>query len=259
MAKIGVTSGEALQSEPKMEPPKLALPADKPAIWVLEDDPGFQFVYEQILGDRYVLTILPTMQACLDALKDESRALPALLIADLRLPDRDFVRFLETEEAKILARVPYMVVSGVDETEALRSCFARGALDYITKPFGRQELAFKVERFLASTGRGDLRANELLMKSGLLPLQRREDVVPLTNKEQQIIAMLQQAENQTLTRADLLQKVWGGKASGQTKTLDVHLHNLRKKIATVGLRIQFNAPNQYVLLRERVEPKGRAK
>lgn len=222
----------------------------KPQVWIIEDDPAFQFVYEETLGEHYALTMHDSLSSFTNALKDTARPLPALLIADVRLPDRSFLSFLESTDAQSLSRLPYIVVSAFDDVEALKACYDRGALDFITKPFGRKELQFKVERFLSNQAVDDLKSDTLLVKNGLIPLQRKGNVVPLTNKEHQIIAMFQEAENQTLTRSELLQKVWG-KTKSQTKTLDVHLHNLRKKIASIGLKIQFVPPNRYVLQRDR--------
>ncbi len=222
----------------------------RPQVWIIEDDPAFQFVYEETLGRGYTLTIHPCLKDFSDALKDTSRPLPSLLIADVRLPDRSFLSFLESSEAQSLSRLPYIVVSAFDDVEALDACYKRGALDFITKPFGRNELVYKVERYISNQAVDDLKSDTLLVKNGLIPLQRKGNVVPLTNKEHQIIAMFQEADNQTLTRTELLQKVWG-KTKSQTKTLDVHLHNLRKKIASIGLKIQFMPPNRYVLQRDR--------
>ena len=223
---------------------------ENPQLWIIEDDPAFQFVYEETLGAAYSLTIHPSIKAFTDALSDTNRPLPALLIADVRLPDRTFLSFLESAEAQSLSRLPYIVVSAFDDVEVLESCYQRGALDFITKPFGRNELLFKVGRFLSNAAVDDLKSDTLLVKNGLIPLQRKGNVVPLTNKEHQIIAMFQEADSQTLTRSELLLKVWG-KTKSQTKTLDVHLHNLRKKISSIGLKIQFMPPNRYVLQRDR--------
>lgn len=222
----------------------------KPDVWIIEDDPAFQFVYEETLGREYTLSVLPSIAAFTAALNDTSKPLPSLLIADVRLPDRSFLSFLETAEAQNLSRLPYIVVSAFDDFDTLEACYRRGALDFITKPFGRNELLFKVGRILSNGSVDDLKSDTLLVKNGLIPLQRKGNVVPLTNKEHQIIAMFQEADNQTLTRAELLQKVWG-KTKSQTKTLDVHLHNLRKKISSIGLKISFMPPNRYVLQRDR--------
>lgn len=71
----------------------------------------------------------------------------------------------------------------------------------------------------------------------------------LTSKEFRIVALLMNAEDQTLPRQDLISEVWGGMAVSP-KAFDVHLSNLRKKLARINLGVAYLPPHSYRLIRE---------
>lgn len=226
-------------------------------IWILEDDPGVQFVYEEVLGIRYRLSAFSCMADFRKALAEPSADLPCLLIADIRLPDESFLSFLHSEASKKIRSVPYMMVSSIDDLDALRLCFERGAIDYLTKPFAKSELIVKLERFFA-------RPKEVVPEPVDEPAPSEPtgftlDSVAhtisganhrplgLTTKEFQIIMMLKVSQNIGTTRREILKQVWGNLKVNE-KTLDVHLHNLRRKIAPLGMKIKYSPPNRYLLL-----------
>ena len=228
---------------------------EKREIWVLEDDEGCQFVYEQILGLRYVIRFFSKLQPFIEALRHERPRLFSVL-ADLRLPDGNFLNLLESQDVDLLRAVPYMVVSSYDDLEALKVCFHSGAFDYITKPFGKNELLVKIERMM------DMHANvHQIVQSGNVIADSETFTVsncgiksaPLTSKEFQIITALTRAVRHELARQDLIYRVWGD-TRVSTKTLDVHLFNLRRKIHPIDLEILFIAPNLYRLSNNRVNP-----
>lgn len=174
--------------------------------------------------------------------------LPNLIIADIRLSDGSFLSFFSSKESKEILSIPCLVVSSVDDADVIRLCYDRGKSDYITKPFGKAELIVKIERMLAGKKpqrpSGDLDldidyASLTVVNEGL----RSES---LTSKEFQIISALSESQNQSLVRTHLMTKVWG-EISVQSKTLDVHLYNLRQKLEPIGLEIRYVAPHKYVL------------
>ena len=218
-------------------------------IWVVDSDPEQVRAYERMLSGAYDLRCFTTRAAYCAAAADDAAILPSLILAETHLQDG---ALLEPMPAAALMpkKAPFVVVSTVDDPDTIKSSFAHGALDYVTKPFRSSLLAFKIEQIMDQQDSGELCSDRFLAHHGLIPPPRKETVAPLTQKERQIIAMLQSAQGRAITRMELLQRVWG---TGETKnkTLDVHLHNLRKKIAPVGLKIQFNAPDRYVLQRVR--------
>lgn len=218
--------------------------SDKINIWVLEDDAGMQDAYEQLLRSSFQLEMFGTL-ANLKAHMTNGTPKPALLIADLALPDGSLMEILRDGGIPF----PYLVVSSVDDIAVLRKCFEYGAEDYLTKPFSPNELLFKVERALANAG-PQVTLNQ---KSGDVTVQGR-GTTSLTSKEFEILSALYHAKNRTASRPELLERIWG-KASLETKALDVHMHNLRRKVEPLGIRIVHRRPVDYILEFEAESPK----
>lgn len=115
-------------------------------VWVLDEDPGARFVYDEILGPRCPVRLFARLDPLLRELDGAIRK-PHLLIADLSLRGTSLTSFFSSENARALSEIPLIVVSSVDDLGALRHCFENGAaFDYLTKPFGKAELILKVER-----------------------------------------------------------------------------------------------------------------
>ncbi|MEW6055684.1 MAG: response regulator [Bdellovibrionota bacterium] len=118
------------------------------SIWILEDDSGCRFVYEQILGIRHKVRFFQTLVEFEFALSEGQKSLPELVLADVVLEDGSFLHFLNHSQKKELLSIPFIVVSSIDDIDALRFCFNEGAVDYLVKPFQKSELIVKVERIL---------------------------------------------------------------------------------------------------------------
>lgn len=223
-------------------------------IWILEDDAGSQFVYEESLGMRYPLRVLSTLaefKSAVASVQSGKERAPDLLIADLRLPDASLLDFVNSGEASGLFpfSFPFIVVSSVDDLDALRLCFSRGARDYITKPFGKGEIVVKVERIFS--GMSDAKTDEARNFFNVDPISLTirgagEQSSSLTSKEFQIVTAMKQAPDHCIAKDDLINQVWG-RERASASSLDVHLSNLRKKIAPLGLEIVFTPPGSYTL------------
>lgn len=214
-------------------------------IWVLEDDPGIQFLYQEILELAYDISIFGTVREFDTAISSGSDA-PDLVIADLRLPDANFLSLLKPNETRTWTNfIPYMVVSSLDDMDAIRTCFDNGACDYIYKPFGKNELLLKIERILVEKNvRKPLES--LSIDSKTFKVSNGTASVALTTKEFQIISLIYNSKSLTVCRTDLMNKIWNKSDTG-SKTLDVHLHNLRRKIQPLGLKIVHRHPYEYFL------------
>lgn len=211
-------------------------------------------MYEEILSLRFKIKIFSNLEDFLETKntspKEEG---PHLVIMDLKLPGKSFLALLSSKDYNIFEDLPFLVVSSIDDLDALRLCFERGALDYITKPFSKNELIVKVERCLVGL-RGELgkrEYNELVLDPTFLSATRRGVTISnLTMKEMQILSLLRHATHNTIMRQDIMTKVWG-QVSVSAKTLDVHMFNLRKKIALLGLEIRHIPPSSYTLMQQR--------
>lgn len=221
-------------------------------VWILEDDPGCVFVYQEILTFRYHLRFFESLKEVQLALQE---AHPHLMIADLLVKDGHFFDLLSSSNTRHLLQIPFIVVSSLDDLDALRFCFEEGAIDYLIKPFKKNELIVKVERAISHASLEFIPSSH---KATLLPLpshqlQTEEDLSELTRKEVSIFNLFLRAKDMTLVRDEILSKVWCT-THVHPKTLDVHLYNLRKKLQKLGFNIICTGRGQWILSRMAENP-----
>ena len=219
------------------------------ALWILEDDPESRTIYQEILETRYQLYFFETLEAFRQAIDAECSP-PHLCIIDLRLSDGNFLNFLRDKETHDKFQLPFIVASCTDDLDIQRACFQDGALDYISKPFKRNDLIIKVERFF-ERGRYPTQntSQDLVLDPESLRVKLGDTKgAQLTAKELQIFSLLFQAKGNPLAREEVKLKVWGD-TNVSPKTLDVHLFHLRKKLRALGIEIRFTPLGGYYLSR----------
>lgn len=210
-------------------------------IWILEDDRGCQFVYEQTLDHRYKTRYFSKISDFQKAI-EEKDAEPSLVIADLMLDDGNFMTYLNTSKDKRLMFIPFIIVSSIDDIDALRFCFMEGALDYLTKPFKKNELIVKIENIFA----GPKKAVQVVSGHRALSLDGKE-VGNLTSKQKQLLNLFLNNPERIVTRDDILDTVWGD-TNVHPKTVDVHLYNLRRKLHDLGYIIRSEGGGKWSLI-----------
>lgn len=212
---------------------------ERPALWILEDDPQARFVYEEVLSSVYALRFFTQLS---ELPRSDERQLPRGMIADLRLPDGEFVAWVRDQSPRTLwiGQIPFLVSSSLEDLTTLRDSYAIGARDYLVKPFRKSELLVKLERMLRA-GHEELR----LVTEALQLARGSQRSETLTSKEFQILsALMKRPIGETIPRASVLEAVWGGtKVSHQA--FDVHLSHLRRKIAGLNVEIEFVVPQAY--------------
>ena len=218
---------------------------ERPAFWIIEDDEGCNFIYEEILQHKYNYRIFKTLEDFRSEYFREGVERPSLILADLRLPDGSFVSFLNEVPQEELGKLSIVIVSICDDLDIIRYCLGEGVVDYITKPFNRFELLVKIERSLNKISEQE---DELSVD----PLRRRvinKDNLQteLTSKELMIFDMINTAPSKQIKRVDLISKVWKDVSVG-AKTLDVHIFNIRRKLAKLNVKIKYTPPQTYSIL-----------
>ncbi len=213
-------------------------------IWILEDEAGCRFVYEQILGIRYLVRFFERLTDFNMAL-EAGGEFPDLIIADLCLADGFFLNINKQEGFNLkMPAIPFIIVSSLDDLDVLRHCFQSGAYDYLTKPFQKSELIVKIERiFKKSSAKTAPRT---------LPLGQDLIFSELTLKEQKIFNLFMGAREHQLCKSEILTKVWGD-TKIDPKTIDVHLYNLRKKLETHGIEIKLIGAGAWVMSNNRMD------
>ncbi|OGX06177.1 MAG: DNA-binding response regulator [Omnitrophica bacterium RIFCSPLOWO2_12_FULL_50_11] len=177
-------------------------------------------------------------------LEKARREKPALLILDLMLPELgglEICKILKNNEDTCHIPIIMLTAKGEEIDKVLG--LELGADDYVTKPFSPKELIARVKAVLR---RREEKPLGTLLKSGTLELDLdkymirvKSKPVHLTSKEYELLRTLIQARGRVLSREHLLDQVWGYDPSFniETRTVDMHIGQLRKKIKSEGHRI----------------------
>ncbi len=223
----------------------MTLTVDK-EIWILEDDKGCQFVYEQTLNHRYKVRYF-TKIADFEESLTKTENTPALIIADLMLDDGNFMSHLNKSKDSKLMVIPFIIVSSIDDIDALRFCFMEGALDYLTKPFKKNELIVKIENILSGAS---MRTANTVQAHKMMNLDGHE-IESLTSKQKQLLSLFLSSPGRMISRDDILEQVWGD-TSVHPKTIDVHLYNLRRKLNEYGYIIRSEGGGKWSLISDKI-------
>lgn len=229
-------------------------------VWILEDEVGLQEIYREFLKEEYDVHSFHTINELNQEITNPTRPHPDAILCDIRLPDGTIFDLTKTSVWRDFMRnTKVFMVTATDDVESVKRCFKEGAVDCMSKPFRKNELQAKLQVYLApekananSDGapHGAGHAAHLHgLRIDLHDMRIYRDTrksEPFTSKEVQIMSHLLDTPNLQATRADLVQRVWRT-TKVTTKTLDVHLFNLRKKLAPIKISIKFVEPTSYLL------------
>jgi DNA-binding response OmpR family regulator len=171
-----------------------------------------------------------------DGLKEIQRAAPALILLDVNLPlmsGFELCRRLRRDEET--SRIPVVVLTArTDESDRVLG-LQLGADDYVVKPFSMRELLARIHAVLRRTeGEGALSPmyedEHLFIDYDNFIVKVNGQDVRLTRKEFALLRLLSEARGRVLTRDYLLDRVWGLEYYGESRTLDVHIRRVRKKL-----------------------------
>ena len=164
-------------------------------------------------------------------------ALPDLVLLDLGLPDMDGIDIIK--QTREWSSLPIIVISArVQEREKVAALDA-GADDYITKPFGTDELLARIRTAIRHSNKivddkvnstRPYSARGLVVDFGkrLVTVERKE--IHLTRVEYKIVSMLAQNSGKVITYSSLIEQVWGPYADDNNRILRVNMANIRRKI-----------------------------
>ncbi|HSF97983.1 MAG TPA: response regulator transcription factor [Ornithinibacter sp.] len=171
-----------------------------------------------------------------DALSTVEDAPPDLVILDLGLPDLDGVEVLRRLRAR--SRVPVVVLSARQQSDDKVEALDEGADDYVTKPFGMDELMARVRSALRRGG-GDgetlagiapVETDTFSVDFATLSASRGGEPVHLTPTEWRLLGELARHRGRVVTQADLLKAVWGPGYGRESNYLRVYGNQLRRKL-----------------------------
>jgi two-component system response regulator RegX3 len=165
---------------------------------------------------------------------------PDLVLLDLRLPDID--GYAVAREMRARSRVPIIMVTAKGEEVDRVIGLELGADDYVVKPFGMRELVARINAVMrrVSESAPPAEPDPVIVVGALEIDSRRHEVrldgaeVPLTPKEFALLALLASDPGAALDRRRILEDVWGTRWYGPSKTIDVHVSSLRRKLGDPG-------------------------
>jgi two-component system, OmpR family, KDP operon response regulator KdpE len=203
---------------------------DGPRVLVVDDEPQIVRGLRVVLRNAgFRVDSAATKEEALDAL---SHRPPDAVLLDLVLPDGSGVDVCR--QVREWSHVPIVVVSAVgDEREKVRALDA-GADDYVTKPFGSQELAARLRavlRRVSDTGSEPaIEIGDLMIDLADRRVRRREEQIHLTPIEFDLLRVLAQNRGRLVTHRQLLHDVWGPAYGDETHYLRVHVAHIRGKL-----------------------------
>ena len=204
-------------------------------ILIVEDERNIaSFVSMYLKNARYQVEIARDGG---EALMKAENTKPDLVVLDLMLPDIDGLEVCR--QIRSTSDVPILMLTARDDDIDKIVGLEVGADDYLTKPFNPRELVARIKSILrrATQTQKSGRPPEAVMEHGAIKIDagRREvtvsgDQVQLAPKEFDLLWELLDHRGLVLTRDQLLERVWGYTFAGDTRTVDVHVRELRRKL-----------------------------
>ena len=200
-------------------------------ILIVDDESQIARVLRTSLSSHgYDIRVANDGETALEIMKDWS---PDLVVTDLAMPNMDGLELCRRLRAK--TQIPIIVLSVRGEERTKVQALDAGADDYVTKPFGIEELLARVRAHLrrAQTEEAELdpiEAGDFKIDPGARSVQVKDRAVHLTPKEFDLLLYLARHAGKVVTHRALLAAVWGGQSTEQVEYLRVFVAQLRKKL-----------------------------
>jgi two-component system alkaline phosphatase synthesis response regulator PhoP len=204
-------------------------------IYAVEDDVHIgQLLYYSLKSAGHEVKVFESAEQFWSAV---SKKRPEMVLMDVMLPGADgfeTVKRLRNDSACRCLPLIMLTARG-EESDKVRG-LQIGADDYITKPFSVAELIARIDALMRRTSEMDSQTGERLIYKDLIidiarhTVEKNGQQIAVTNKEFELLVLLVRGKGVVLTRDMLLDKVWGYDYAGETRTVDVHVKSLRKKI-----------------------------
>lgn len=206
-------------------------------VYIVEDDQNIREIESFALKNSgYLAEAFDSGKAFFARIKTK---IPDLVILDIMLPDIDGMEILKRMKNDIvMRRVPVIMVTAksaeIDKVKGLDM----GADDYMTKPFGVMELISRVRAILRRSA--DFSEEKLFTAGGITVNEEKHMVfvnnepVDLTFKEYNLLKLLIANADIVMSRDVIMDRIWGTSFEGESRTLDMHIKTLRRKLGGCG-------------------------
>jgi DNA-binding response OmpR family regulator len=199
----------------------------KKCILIVEDDPAISRLIESnLLVAGYEPVCAMDGRQALDAISAHHFD---LALCDIMLPELDGFELLPYMQER---NIPVIYVSAKADVQSRVQGLRLGAEDYLVKPFDILELLVRMEKVLARSAPAE---NKIIYQDITIDLDSRSvykagELIPLKPMEYELLCTFMKHPGMVLTREKLLRQVWGDEYIGETRTVDVHVAALRKKL-----------------------------
>jgi two-component system response regulator RegX3 len=202
----------------------------KPRILVVEDEPSIsEPLADNLAREGFEPQVASTLESAREAVRD---TMPDLILLDVMLPDgdgRDLARDIRRG-----SDVPIIMLTARGEEIDRVVGLELGADDYVVKPFSMRELTARIRAIMRRgrgvERRGPIEIGDVRLDPASRICTKAGEPVELAAKEFDLLHLLMSNPGEVLTREKIMDEVWDPHWFGPTKTLDVHISWLRKKI-----------------------------
>lgn len=197
-------------------------------ILIIEDEePIAELIEMNLLAAGYDVTV------CLDGLTAEKLLREPfradLALVDIMLPGKDGFELMEDFRRR---EIPVIYLTAKADVVSKVKGLKLGAEDYMVKPFEILELLVRIEKVLQRTGKANtvLKVKDIEIDLEKHQVFRNGRIVSLKPMEYDLFILLLQNKNVALSRDEILRRIWGTDFMGESRTVDVHIGQLRKKL-----------------------------
>ena len=206
-------------------------PAPMERILVIEDDRALRKILGRLFSSEgYEVDIVPDAVSGLERLR---QGVPAAVILDLPLPGSSGCDLCK-KIANLVPGLPLVILSGSSDVADKVLLLEMGADDYVTVPFSPRELVARLRALIRRASRVSPEAvyvfSDVVVDFSKMEITRSGEKVMVTAKEFKTLEFLTKNAERTISRDELLDKVWGYQDYPCTRTVDNHMLKLRQKL-----------------------------
>jgi two-component system OmpR family response regulator len=242
---LGNTSliDQATSDQPNSEPAPVMADAERiPRVLVVDDEPNIRELVQVAL--KFHGCAVTTAANGAEAIRQAEAGAPDLIVLDVMLPDIDGFEVCRRLRAAG-NEVPVIFLTARDTSSDTVTGLAIGGDDYVTKPFSVEALVARVRAVLRRASRsgqpgprgdedGMIRVGDLELDESRWTVRRAGTPVELSPTEFRLLAYLMRHQGRVLTRAQLLENVWGWDYAGESQIVETYVSYLRRKLDPLG-------------------------
>lgn len=211
-------------------------------IYLLEDDDSIRKLVVYTFQNQGMECLgIPHPSIFWNKIEEE---LPSLILLDIMLPSEDGFSILKKlKQSDRTNQIPIIMLTAKNSETDTVSALDFGADDYITKPFGTKELVARINAVLRRYTASSSENKELTYKNIVLNVKKHtvhvdNKLIMLSIKEFSLLKMLLENVGSVVKKSDIMKSIWNYEDDIESRTVDVHLKNLRKKLNDDGNLIE---------------------